>query len=401
VIQEVALARKVTFYCGDHLLAFDSLVIAADFTRLPYSKADGVAHHWKFYLDPQHTVAEFIRRRGQGEDMHHIVGIIKLLSVTVGRDATRPEDKIHGLYGCAKRLGLNWPIPDYTKSVAEVYTEVTTACLNETGTLDVLVMFAEGAAAAEFELPSWVPNFSTSTAVASSAGPRTWYIPTRENKWISGRSQCRWSILPGGRRLKVLGRRLDQIATVSEPWNVDASTTLLGGASENSGQIFESLIDCVPSWVVVVLQRDQRDDHGRSAADGHMAMQDLARLLANGRPKCAGPYTQILEDLRGLINCASDPQGAVRSVMRIYEHITHMMWKSVFRTSTKNYVGVGSSSCSPGDLVVIFHGMSVPCVIRPCPEGFTFVRAAFVDGIMDGEFWSAGSDADDEWFVLI
>jgi hypothetical protein len=102
-----------------------------------------------------------------------------------------------------------------------------------------------------------------------------------------------------------------------------------------------------------------------------------------------------------MIKCARDPQKAVQSSERITQHISHMMWKSVFRTSTKNYVGAGSYSSSPGDLVVILHGMSVPCIIRPRPEGFTFVGAAFVDGIMEGEFWNAGSDADDEWFVLI
>jgi hypothetical protein len=401
VIQEVALARKVMFYCGDHLLAFDVLAAAADFTRLPYSKANGLAHHWKFYLDPHHTVAEFIRRRGQGENVEHIYGILKLLSVTFGRDATKPEDKIHGLYGCAKRLGLNWPIPDYTKSVAQVYTEVTLACLNEDGSLDVLER-AEGAAALEFELPSWVPNFSKSIRESSPTERPTWNMPSKRNDMISGRSQCQWSIMPGGRRLKVLGRRLDQVAAVSEPWNIDISTTMLGGATRNSGEIWKNLIDCIPSWLEVVLQRNRNDGRGRKAADVIVDMQDLAHLMVNGHPSPTEPPAQIIEDLVSSLNSARVPANlSLRSRERIFEHITHLMGKLVFRTSTKNYLGTGSCSSSSGDLVVVLHGMAVPCLMRPCPEGFTFVGAAFVDKILDGEFWSAGSNADDEWFMLM
>jgi hypothetical protein len=51
--------------------------------------------------------------------------------------------------------------------------------------------------------------------------------------------------------------------------------------------------------------------------------------------------------------------------------------------------------------VVVVCGMKVPYLIRPGPNGFTFVGAAFVDGILDGEFWNAGSNADNEWFELV
>jgi hypothetical protein len=51
--------------------------------------------------------------------------------------------------------------------------------------------------------------------------------------------------------------------------------------------------------------------------------------------------------------------------------------------------------------VVVVYGMKVPYLIRLGLNGFTFVGAAFVDRILDGEFWNAGSNADNEWFELV
>jgi hypothetical protein len=420
VVQEVALARKVTFYCGDHLLAFDTLVVAADFTRLPHSKLNAAALHWKSYLDWHHTLAEFIRRREQGENV--AVGLQKLLSGVMFLDATRPEDKIYGLYGCAKRLGLYLPIPDYTKSVAQIYTEATLACLRQPENLNLLEM-VEGAAAAELGLPSWVPNFSRSMREWSPTNPPNMSVPIGTNKLISGVSRSQWIFMPERRGLKVLGRRLDQVAAVGEPWRADARTTLLGDAAMNSGQIFGSLVDCIDTWLNVILQRNHRDGHRTNAADELASMEDLARLLMSGHTPLARPPDQIAKYLSVLVSCARTSDRALRSqlihpndnittimhcgefllsqpMQQVLEHMLQWKWKLVFRTTTA-YLGTGSYSSSPGDLVVVLCGMSAPCLIRPCAEGFRFVGPAFVDGIMNGEFWNKGSEADDEWFVLI
>jgi hypothetical protein len=421
VVQEVALARKVMFYCGDHMLAFDLLVIAADFTRLPYSKLNAAARHWKSYLSWHHTFAEFIRRHQQGENLQ--VDLKDILFAGVFLEATRPEDKVNGLYGCAKKLGLDWPIPDYTKSVAQVYTEVTLACIRQAGDLKLLEV-VEGAAAAELGLPSWVPNLSESLRSWTITNPPKMSMSNGKNKLVSGESQCQWMIMAEGIRLKVLGRRLDQVAAVSEPWKTDARTTLLGDADTNSGQVASSLTDCIVTWLDVVLQRNSRNTQGTNVANELEAIQDLTNLLNDGHGVPGDPPNKMDEYLSVLINCARANDESLRSqlihpeddimtsmqlghvrisppMLQVIEYIMHLTWKLVFRTTTKAYLGTGSYSAKPGDLVVVFHGMTVPCLIRPCAEGFNFVGAALVDGIMNGEFWKSGSDADDEWFVLI
>jgi hypothetical protein len=409
------------FYCGEHLLAFENLVVASDFTRLPYSKLDTTARHWKSYLVWHHSLVGFIRKREQGENVE--ISLRHLLVATMWLDATRPEDKVYGLYGCAKRLGLDLPVPDYTKSVAQVYTEAALACFRQANNLELLEM-TEGAAAEKLGLPSWVPNLSQSFKDWTPTNPPKISMPARTNKLVSGESRCQWRIMPGGRRLKVLGRRLDHVAAVGEPWKTDSRTTLLGDASMNSGQIYGSLVDCIATWLDVVLQRNHRDGHETNVADELTAMQDLTHLLINGHASPTETPDWIVECLSVLISCARASDKALRShlihpednimtivecgefrlsqaMLRVIEQIQQSMWKLVFRTTTKAYLGTGSYSSRPGDLVVVLHGMAVPCLIRPCAEGLKFVGTAFVDGIMEGEFWNAGSDVDDEWFVLI
>ncbi|KAK4888176.1 hypothetical protein LTR27_012905 [Elasticomyces elasticus] len=415
VVQEIALARKVTFYCGEHLLAFDSVAAAADFTRLPYSRLDAAATHWKSYLDWHHSLAELVRRHDQGEDVSRILdcGVQYVLAGAVLLDATRPEDKVHGLYGCAKRLGLKLPVPDYTKSVAQVYTEATLACFHQANNLDVLEM-VEGAAAAQWRLPSWVPNLSESLRQWTPTNPpKTGLGLRRTSKAVSGMTKCDWKLEPDQRRLEVRGRRLDEVAAISEPWRIDARPTLLGGSATNSGQFIYSLLTCVVTWLDVVKGiRRTGSGHETIAVDESAAVQHLVNLIVNAHGPLIDPPARMTEYLSILIDCARAKKRGHQShlyhqkdetaMLHVIEYLlSPSMWKLVFRTATAAYLGMGSYSCQPQDLVVVFHGMAKPSVIRPCAGGFNFVGTAFVDGIMEGEFWNAGSEADDEWFVLV
>ena len=157
VFQEVVLAQQAVFYCGDHTLSFETLVEAADFTRVPYSKLDGGALHWRMYLGNHYATKLCLRLQEEGQDAGYSHFDLLIFAVTL--DATRPEDKIYGMYGCAKRMGLNWPTPDYTKSIAQIYTEVTVACFQqseELANMNIAISTASGG----MGLPSLVPDIS-------------------------------------------------------------------------------------------------------------------------------------------------------------------------------------------------------------------------------------------------
>lgn len=405
----------MVFYCGERLLAFENLAFATNFTRVPYSKPDALAIHWRSYLEGHNACIHLLRLKEKGEDaklLHQY-----LLTIVGNLEATRPEDKIHSMYGYAKRMNLDWPIPDYTKSVAQIYTEVTIACFRHSKDLGVIIM-AIGPASEEFELPSWVPDFSRRyTDYSPSKPPKIDLVPF-SNKQCSGATECDWILIPGGRRLKVKGRKVDYITAVSEPWQADATTTLVGGADFNSGQIYDSFIECIGSWYEVALQRSMTHNGGADSAQQFVAISDLVCLLTRA---CLGLTTlpdQFAELISALISCTRRDMVALRTafihpgndnnqimitpqMQQAIECLAPVIWKLIFRTTVRSCMGISNYNAKAGDLLVVLYGMASPCVIRPCAGGFNFIGQAFVPEVMNGEFWEGGSDEDDEWFTLI
>src|SRR2546421_12208855 len=72
---------------------------------------------------------------------------------------SQPEDKVFALYWAFKAVDNNFPSPDYSKSIAEIYREATVALLQSERSLNLLN------SAFDYEdslkRPSWVPNYNT------------------------------------------------------------------------------------------------------------------------------------------------------------------------------------------------------------------------------------------------
>jgi hypothetical protein len=63
------------------------------------------------------------------------------------------------------------------------------------------------------------------------------------------------------------------------------------------------------------------------------------------------------------------------------------------------HLGVGPRFAEISDIICIFHGATVPFVLRPASDGrWTLLGEAYVDGIMDGQFMETVGPA--ETFVL-
>ncbi|KAF2200646.1 hypothetical protein GQ43DRAFT_472515 [Delitschia confertaspora ATCC 74209] len=425
VLQEVAMGQKVFFYCGDYLMHFGTLVIGADFTRLPYSKLDSTAHHWKMYLEHHHALQEFIRRHDEGEPISNFN--LKLQDIlfipALNLEATNPKDKVYALFGICKRFGFDLPVPDYKKHIAVIYTEAARALIRCDQSLGFLSM-VEGSSSSSLGLPSWVPNFSGSIHSWSQSNPPHLSMAMRENIRVSGLTQWQYELQPDGRGLKVKGRRLDQIAVVGKPWEIDNSTNLLGLAATQTGQYAESLMSCIGDWFDVLHDPAQHP----SPESARTTVETMARVLTKDRPRDPYPATsfdQMVEYLAILVTCSkarNTPHGTslfhprdsvldIRQVggytistgmHRVIAQFVDAAWKTVFRT-WKGYVGVGTHGSQLGDAVVVFHGSSSPCIVRPYGSSdinYRYVGSAYVDGIMKGEFWRTGSERDDEWFVL-
>ncbi|KAJ3533980.1 hypothetical protein NM208_g7741 [Fusarium decemcellulare] len=418
VVQEVALAKKATFYCGTHLIALELLVLGADFTKIPYSKLDvnPSARHWRSYLEFHSRVRELINWREKHDTEEKLTSLLSLLVVPgMMLEATRPEDKVFGMYGLCKRLGYELPAPDYQKSLAVVYTEAAKAILHYDQSLELLLVATETSAWAD-GLPSWVPNFSGCMSKWSLSSPPTiCSVAARESLKPSDSTRCQYRLGSGDSGLTVRGRRLDTISAAGKPWKTDSYTNLLGGSDKNTMQYADSLVDCIGSWLAVL--QDLPNYFSREAAIAYMA-RVLSNNISDKFPPV--PFESMVQYLAILVamsasdnrtrftTLASLPNGSLSrqqeelvagcnlAITRIFGSI----WQTMFRTEN-GYAGMGTHTLTGGDIVVLFEGCAVAGVIRPFSDSFRYVGPAYVDGIMDKGLENLRPGVESEWFVLV
>lgn len=84
--------------------------------------------------------------------------------------ATNPRDKVYALRGICKDANNAALIPDYSKTVQQIYNETARYLLSEPDPLRILGAAGIGSARSVEGLPSWVPDWSTRAHVPLSAG---------------------------------------------------------------------------------------------------------------------------------------------------------------------------------------------------------------------------------------
>ncbi|KAK1830700.1 heterokaryon incompatibility protein-domain-containing protein [Podospora conica] len=436
VIQEVVLARKVNFYCGKHLLLLGSIIAATDFSRLPLSdELSLTASHWRAYTLYYTSAQMWIRQR---EDPSANPGVPRptlaqvILPPAILYEATRPEDKVHALYGICKRLGYDLPAPDYTKSLATVYTEAARAILAQDGpqALDALLQNAcESRSGWSQNIPSWVPNLSSCLRKWSSTNLPNMYLNDRSNTWPAGRptQPCKYELEPDSPKLRVKGRRMDVVREAGKPWEIDNTTNMFGSAPLPTGSHIFSLLEFLESWLAVTSRSMENPLSPTATTATTAALSRLAKVLAGDTR--GSPSDADLEELARYLGLAMrlgkldedrpktvlcdplmEPQEYVQFGEKCFlskamhaqlgRIMPGMGWKTVFRT-TRGYLGVGPHAAREGDIVVVFHGCSMAALVKRWGEGYRYVGPAYVAGMMHGEFWESGGKGDDEWFELM
>ena len=398
---------------------FKQVVLGADFGRVPYSKlyANPSSQHWKTYLAFHDTMNAHVRRKDAGESLSDDdITLSSILAATVMFEATKPDDKIYGLFNVCKRLGFELPAPDYQKPLATVYTEAAQAMLRYGPGLAPLLMACESTSW-ELGLPSWVPDFSDSFRSWTPSRPPRTALFAKTSPSISGQTAAQYDFIETGRVLRVKGRRLDMVHVAGLPWIVDNAANMLGGAQIPTLQAMSSLIESIGSWLDVVQQRGGQDTT--------MAAIVLLRLLMYDASPSQQVSTRELETLAssmlGLVALSRQDRSPYQSSLAdpreppstpyvgedifgpqmqdILGKVFGCSWKTVFRT-LDGHLGLGTHTVRAGDVVVVFYGSSLAAVLRTCEGHFRYIGPAYVGGLEDGGFWSLSSSASDEWFTL-
>lgn len=123
--QEVAVTKAVQLICGSVEVSLEQF---QKWTEL--SEADDLCGQSLLDLPPEHrshrdrhiTVTGWLCRVRDKEQIHH--SITQAIDLCLDAEATDPRDKVYALCGLSKDLAQTVGVPNYSKSVAKVYTSV-------------------------------------------------------------------------------------------------------------------------------------------------------------------------------------------------------------------------------------------------------------------------------------
>ena len=163
VVQEAVLPPKATVVLGSLHAQWDMLAAASNFFELHLATCCSTLFN---RLDSEYKNAielcmVRIREVTTERDRYQATGSVRdafdLIWQYRNREATDPRDMVYGLLGIASDLGGNGGItPDYSCSRHELYLRTALLIIRRTKTLRIL----EGIRHEEFEMPSWVPDWS-------------------------------------------------------------------------------------------------------------------------------------------------------------------------------------------------------------------------------------------------
>ncbi len=411
VIQEAALCQVAVVLLGRSVANLDHLALAMVALANSSYITSRVAHGAFDSLE----VVSFIRNhrvRRRPESGRRDYGILDLLIQSHFSQASEPRDYLYALLSVAPDVngtdkddaGITlWP--DYTRPLAETYTDFAMQCLQSSPTLDVL--HCAGAFRHATHWPSDNPYFIADGPLGFPSFVPDWTAPRRYTPFISvtrftagfveGTPPPRIQLDQGA--LVVPGLVLDTAAIIGLPFPSD----LLPG----------SVMDVVKEWHAVYCTTHPTPstaDMARMLTADH-ALLDISLWLKMGNDTFEDRSAAREESYRramwiGLRQLLGDWRAAGgrmdTETMKGYGAeqdallrlqcaavICNTMAGRSFFMSEKGLMGIAPSDVREGDVVAVLFGARTPFVLRPRKplDGrglYRIVGDCYVDGFMEG-----------------
>lgn len=422
IIQELVLSKKIIFWCGQYQTIWQKLsavacqlpIWSAHFPGESFAIPRSEDRQFIFTLDHLSSEAAPLRidldwgvgtpvglemipllrqlrlqtlghsASGTGLPNHNIP---TMLSFTNSYDSTNPRDKIYALLSLARST---LPI-DYSQSVSEVYFNITKELI-QTHTRGVHLLGLAGCAAKQtssFELPSWVPDYSTEYGVTN---------------WSFKDQYFRAGIVGGNLRPRRTPRVDDTNKTLSVDGIIVDRITKVCSPSTGSWDkaLYELLTyEClmyesvgIGDVVLKSLFKFMWDDNSPYPT-GETRWSVIREVASASRCKPGFQRANYilgfhLWALKMRLMPSNVPRGQRTDLdLNLFKEAMQNASIGLARwpfITERGYMGLGLDGIQVGDMVSVFESSIVPTVIRKeADDIYILVCEAFVYGIMQGE----------------
>ncbi|KAF2814105.1 HET-domain-containing protein [Mytilinidion resinicola] len=384
IIQEFTVAQQLFIACGGALIAFDELVGALDFLKLPkwvVEQPDMVNAYKSTSLTFVRGVVTR-RMRYQLRSGHQLDSLFQVVveSLVMGidyshRETSYPRDRIFSVLGLAGDAFSFGSFPDYAPSTSceDVYEEAARGFLRQ-GHVDIFCYCQFPRTERNRRMATWAPD---------------WQMPTRkpnvDDPWFSQFSAGTATNIapqsitfPDTKSVALQGIIVDEVKGFGSTWNPD----------------WLSALDCQAALDYLTEITAFCEDSPRVSVDDVQLV--TARVAINERVA----YTS--EDWRqfyvtGYNSAVDSLFDAFQLGMEVAEtwfttgmKLLHSRRPFISKTG---YIGLAPDHVAEGDIVCVFLGAKTPYVLRPTGQGtYTLVGEVYLHGAMHGEILEGSPD---------
>jgi hypothetical protein len=399
------------------------------------------------YLGPHAVRWQFFADLLWGKENHPFSGLrserrrslYTLLSTTYNFFySTEPRDKIYALLGLVEQSQDPSVIPNYAKSVAEVYEETWYYLLRTEKTLDILL--DRRTCRESSDLPSWIPDLSLeklrkdvvtvdSFQAAGQSQPRASLVRQSEGRKAEHHCACLTEMV-----LYLRGMHFDTVRQCAARNDCFKYTTFLQTPRVDWEAILDILLSPTTSerfattdprsrldrttsiaylllkylWedsrsIVTILDQETRaagttTNERRLGALSSMKAakinQVVAMLGAYARKRSIKLTKTLSVNLEIAARADCDLLRKFTNRPREVDevHVPMKMRDRTFFSTEHGFVGLGPQDVQKGDSVVILFGASRPFVLRSHGTHHVLVGDAVVPGIMSGQMMALHGD---------
>ncbi|KAH7336533.1 heterokaryon incompatibility protein-domain-containing protein [Rhexocercosporidium sp. MPI-PUGE-AT-0058] len=357
IVQELVISNDACITCGPDTMCWDVFSAATNFAvnfspRLGYQSFDQSDKTIPRSSFDYTLRLDLLRRQYRPRE----VELTYLLHQFSSAKCEDPRDKIYALLGLADGFS-DYIVPDYTLSVAELYTKFAKGSITISGRLDIIAM-NKPRIRSRFNLPSWVPDWSVKTQDDAFSIHCVCFEGTENQFEAASKVQPSVSLSNTGSVLTCLGLVIDHIHSTI-PAHVPSQ--------------FPKFLTMIMK--VVKLYHDETYGDGE---DLYTAISKTLSADLNWQGLRYNPseesFLQIFEaqymtpPAHYLVKAAGDVRLAMfrRDVFSMVLRITA---QRSFMVTTRGQIGLVPSSSEEGDAVCIIFGCSVPMILRPLQDG--------------------------------
>jgi Heterokaryon incompatibility protein (HET) len=157
IIQEIAMAKTLSIYCGRHKLSWDKFKNAI---ARAVEDPRGMSSSEAFLYQNIKSLIQ-LRQSASGTEQSAAITLLPTLYQTWMARSADPRDKIFGLLGLASDGERYVPRPDYNDTIENLCRLITLGAIVRNDTIDIVPLLGRGCNLASDDKPSWVPDWHT------------------------------------------------------------------------------------------------------------------------------------------------------------------------------------------------------------------------------------------------